>query len=516
MTSDSRLTFTKEGSTWRIDRSAAEKASENATLQKYLSIARASIHAVYDRAMNQCKEMEALSPPQRDDRAMQYASAKETDPAAQRADYLSYLEYEHEFPFALIALTAKLTDPQEPVPFSQVETASAADWMSWLVPGGAAGADAVLGADVSRLTESQRAGLAKALRFSVKLSVDPLTLTCQLRGFGYTSGLSTIVIYQPQIIAPNDVKIEIAPSRLWDAKEQAAMTDRARLTDDLIQGGSAKTDAELPDRSMRLSETLLCWADKAHQNLIFSVPSFSDYGLSKLGHGSLGTILSTVNQGRIDARWTASSIRERVTASAPTSKEALTPPSRVDAALVKSVFVIRNELRFLDGLCVSARDNLVDLDTLRIRNQVPRAEALMRHLADIDVNQWPTSLYSSQFFEYCDPVTLRPFGLAYLQSAALRRALAGCEVNESVTLPYAQLEPGAKAALRKGMIESAFLNDSEPNLIVPDFIESIYRKAPESDLEIMIRREAGLYLITFIWAGEPRWSSWVQNVDFGE
>ena len=515
LTADGRLVVTKDGSKWRINRSAAGKSSDDATLQKYLSMARASIHAVSDRAMNQCREMDALSPPQRESRAMEYASAKEADPDVQRADYLCYLEYENEFPFALIALTAKLTDPQQPAPFSQVETASAADWMSWLVPAGTIGAQTVLGADLKAMSDSQRAEFAKALRFSVKLSVDPLTLTCELRGFGYTSGLSTIVIYEPQIIAPNDVKIEITPSRLWNDKELAAMAERARQTEALLQSDPAKIDAELPDRPMRLSEILLRWADSAHQNLVCIAPSFSDYELSKLGHASLATILSTVNQGRLAPRWIAASIRERASDSVTTAKEALTPQSRVDAAMVKGVFVIRNELRFLDGLCVSGRDNLVDLDTQRIRNHVPKAEALMRHIADIDVNQWSTSLYSGQFLEYCDPVTLRPFGLAYLQSATLRRTLAGCGNNESVTLPYAQLEPEAKAALRKGMMESAFLNDSQPNLIVPDLIESIYRKAPESDLEIMIHREAGVYFLTFIWAGEPRWSSWVQNVDFG-
>jgi hypothetical protein len=513
---DGRLQIRESGDSWEIDRSASDRSLDDRALTRYKAAVASQIYGHYAPAAKKIREIESMKEPARQ-HEIDRITGRQTWAGVEGlvATYVYLFCESHDIPFSQITVPAALTDPKLPPQFAQLKVTSYYDSLALHTPTGAT--------DTFRSfvpPGSSDADLEKTLRemqFAAKLVIDPVTLVCAFRPVTYfKSETGTMAGAAPPVmIAPARMKISMRPDMVWDKGTIDGLNTRAAASDQTLPKASKEVtvDASLP----RMSALLLKAAQGTEANLVYYVSPFTDYQLKAKALTSISRVVSDANGTGIDSSWLDAVGSERVLPGLDWKLgPALPAARRMTLSESQGVYVVRNELRFLDRWCSGPPATPTSYDNRLLAGKAPKLDELVSHVSALPVAQWPTSIFSSNYLSYCNPLSFRPFAKALRTSPMLRRAVALTTPLEPQSVPFRSLEINAQAALANAITECGPLNDA---CIIygadPDPIVAWLRlkEANHENVNIKITQSASGYSFSLVDDKRPIWLSWVKNVD---
>jgi hypothetical protein len=523
LAADERLVIRPVRDGWRIERSEKDKTTAQIAARKYLAAAAASIHAVYEPVARIARELGGVAPEVRNARYEAWSAASGKDVLSNRIHDLVYLHYSGEFPYGFAALTSTMTAPGRDPGFGKPRTEQLSDWLQTILPWGSLRDLRIVGVDLAAMSDVELAKLIQSFRLSYLLAVDPLTLAAQASAFGYSIDALKMLHLGTRDLSVYGMPPVVKATILWDERYISSLTVRAAKTDAELENGKVKVERDMPPRSIRTSEALLRCADKADVDLVYHVPSFSDYVLPASARTSLSALISSLNNGKIDQEWLDNTSHELSGSFTKGITEPLKLPKRLSGTHAGGCLVIRNEMRFLDALS-SSPAGAPSVDNSLLKDGLASFNSLRELIAKLNVPAWSSSLFSSNYLAYCNPLSFRPYAAAIGASPTLRRALASVADSKSVSVTFDSMEGRAKSAFIRTLGESA-LNREVSAIGAASFFD----RTKEINLRIRISRSGNRYNLileqalpstfpertgkAFEWDDIPRWSCWIQNVD---
>jgi hypothetical protein len=519
---DDRLIIRSEGNRWRIERSLKEKTTSQQATRRYLSAAAASIYSIYGPVARITRNFEGMSPDARNARYEAWSASSGKDTLSNRIHDLVYLQYSGEVSYGLVSIAAALTAPGRDIAFNQPRKARLTEWLPMILPTGALRDLKIMGVDPKTISDEELGKVVQTLQLNYALTIDPLTMATQCSAMAFSVDAAKMIFIGSRDLSIYKMPPDVRPGMLWDQTYVESLATRAKQTDLVLEDPNLKIDAKLPAHELRTSEALLRCADRADIDMVYHVPSFSDYVVTP-GPTNLSAVVATVNAGKIDQSWLDQTAKEESGTFTTGLKEPLTLPKRLSVIPVGGCLVVRNEMGFLDTLS-SSDGGAPSLDNPRLFDQPAKFEVLQEHVRKMNISAWPTALFSSNYLQYCNPLSFRPYAALTAESPVLRKGLAEVGVGKSVSFTFDTIGPRAKAAFLTAMGESAYKRE-----ISASGASGFFERVKETNLRIRIARSVGRYRFileqalpstfpertgkAFEWDEIPRWSCWIQNVD---
>ena len=510
---DGRLTVVERHGAWVIDRSAADREADKAALDRYLGKLRAAIYAVYDAAARNCRAVARLTEDVRQSEADRLEEEARTRGEGAAAD-LTFLCLGNELAFMAVSFPAYVSAPIEPWPFAKALVSNLFDSRSaYFADGSVQGLR--LPPAWGTPSPSELSAFARSVSVGAKVTFDPLTLSSAIRLVLYRMVGNQLLTGsgEPTVIVPQRVRPTITPSDVWTDAEVDAQQRRAEQTRTLFASDQHVSRATTPAHLAAFTGfALLDCAEGAGTDLVCYVSPFSDFVLSRGQFAGFGPILQAAEPDPDFVAWTS---RERVSCDvAPGLQSALHPAAYLTASKSGSILVVRNEMRFLDGLC-SSPPNLPSgiLNALYADKKVALQD-LAKHVADLDLAKWETSTFAAGYLAVCNPLAFRPFASALLKSPRLRALVASTKPGSASTIKFDDLEGPAREGLIRGFVDCSLLNDEiAEGQSDPILAGAMTRDATPGERTIQIAIDAdGTLLFAAYCGAKKEWTAWARNV----
>lgn len=509
---DGRLVVVESKGDIRIERSAKNKTAESADANKYERALAGPIHAIYEEAAGDCRKLQSLPAETRKNLAStgQIAEAG-ANPVVK--DLVNGWANE-TIPFATIALTAALASPDQPFLW-QHWSSTLADSPGIVVPGGGLRQLNVPGVDLNKMGDADFATFTRSGRIVGHLSIDPISFASMSMTIGYatTPGVPYMSIGIERI-SPGHLLPFRERSELFRETTVAEMARRNQTSKKLLSDADLSTPFQLGDKPMPASAALLKWAEASNTNLVCYVADFADFQLPPPGKAGLSQIVEKVNGNKVDPSWIGLVAKERVSSESYGPGSPVVLPSPIltlsrDAGVV----VVRNELRFLDTLCSSPPGMPTSMANMDFYGQMPGLDVVTKHLVTLPVSTWSSSLFSSNYLRFCNPVAFRPFADLLQNSPSVREKLRHISPGAAVSIPFGEVEPAAREAFNEAVVGCATLSDGDCAWGDPPMIRMLFRDNAGRNPKIEIRNDNGRYVFRFVQYGESPWSAWIDHVD---
>lgn len=514
---DGRLTIEQRGDSWIIERSQHNTDSEVGTLKRYLAKVRASIYGVYAAAASDCREIAALPQDQRNDAA----DKVEEDERSKGRPFVSrlvYLCYGHELAYICLSIPAGVADPVAPMPLARAFLSNLFDARrQYFADGLLEGLQWPPAADKPK--GDQLAEYSRSINVGAKVTFDPLSCASTMRVVLYRKLGNELLTgtAMPHVISPDNVTISMTPKDVWSEAEIAAQKLRAEETPKVETHSEAgPTQAAVPASvSQRTSAELLRCAETERANVVYYVSPLTDYVLRGAPRNDVHSVLNDVNGTGIDQAALVLAAKERVSCDVSLkSVSAVQPLARMTASAADGVIAVRNEMRFLDGLCASSSGMPTAVENAELAGRKPKIDALLKHLASLNLAAWDNSVFATNYLTICNPIAFRPFALALLKSPTLRKSIAALVPGAPVEFRFDELEGPAKVALVAGAVESSLLDDETP-VGGPDPMLAGALIRDEDPTRCSLRVERGIdgeYKFAIQSGVQVQWTAWLRNV----
>ncbi|HVT10836.1 MAG TPA: hypothetical protein VHE55_01105 [Fimbriimonadaceae bacterium] len=505
---DGRLTFVDGKDGIRIRRSDADKLAGKTALRSYLAAVATPIHTLYASASERCKKLQSV--PQ--DERVKVASTEQVTGDDPGRDVVTTWA-SGNMPYMTIAVARALSapDPQ----FSRLVESTLETAPGILMPDGDMRHFQMGSFDAAKLDDARFANFVRTGRVEGRLSFDPMTCVAKCMTMGY-SAEPTAPMLGLGVEQVSPLRVRIAPDRksILDAPALAALAARSSATQKLLGSPELAASQDLGTGSIPASEALLRWAEASGVDVASYVPQFSDYCLRPAQAMSLAKVVEDVNAGHVDAAWLHTVAEERVGSEAAMGRLAAFAFAPTLTLSRKAGFlVLRNELRFLDGLCASPPGPPAAWENKLLEGGKPAFVDVGRHLLALRVSQWPDSYFSSNYLRFCNPIAMRPFAALLDKSPTLRDKLRHLRPGQSVTVPLPEVEPAAQTALKSAIIECAPYADGDCAWGDATMMGILLRDNEGRNPKIEMRNDGGRYAFRFVQYDESPWSAWLDNVD---
>lgn len=512
LTQDERLEVEPKGDRWMVRRNRTNRQREQKQFEAYIGSFATSIRKTYSQAAEACIDFEKRPPAEQKRIEAELATPNHRSNLSKEADNLVYLyESAHDFPWFNIGVPWQLSLRNEPVlgrptvvnlidaRYAASPSGDLLPLYAWRNPGKQASEEALL-------------GWAKSIRATAKFIVEPVTL----------AGTYILVMDLPEDgkyfslnigrepVVPTRVRVEVKPTTVWKADELKAIDSRAQGT---VPGADIET--AFPARPIPASEAMLRWAKATDQNIVAYVSTITEPSVAASAKKSLQDMAKDINAGKVDATHANLAMVERTgSLNLLGVQPALATVPRITLSKVGSVLVVRNEWRFIDQSgggsgVLTSRDFNTFLD-----DKKPTIDRVTELVAKLDLSRWKNSIFASRDLSVCNPISLRPFAMAYRTSSAFREAISKAALRKPLDLPVTAIGEGAAIELERGLIESAPLNDAKGSCEEdPISAPLAWSQAPLNDRRIRVFRLADGLSVQFIVRGITIWETWLGNVE---
>lgn len=492
-----------------IQRAPKGKAADGARLGRYLTAVATPVHTAYTDAVNACKKLQNLP----DDQRVNVASTEQIAGDSAATDVVTTWT-SGNLSYATIAFASLLSSPSAPQ-FSRLVESSLDLNPELIVPDGVLKHFKAPGFDAGQLTDSELAEFARSGRIAGRLTFDPITFATQCFTMGYSASPKAPILGMGiEHVSPSRILIAPDAKAILDPFALAALRSRAAATASVLAEPEFARPVDFGDRPIAASTALLRWADATNGNLLSYVAAFADYHVAVPKDATLAKLVALVNANHIEASWLETVARERV---GDDISVARLPALHLDPTLtvsrVSGVLVVRNELRFLDGLCVSPPGVPTSWENKMLQSKLPTLDEVSRHLLSLSIPRWQSCLFSSNYLRFCNPIAFRPFAIALRNSASLRDTLRQLAPGKSASVPLAEIEPAARDALKAAIVECGPWGCGGCAWGDTTMMTFLLRDNEGRNPKIEMRNDGGRYTFRFVQYDESPWSAWLTNVD---
>jgi hypothetical protein len=511
LSADERLQFQPTAEGWRIERAVKSKTSEASCLRKYLAEGAAQIYDLYGTTAQRIRQIDALPTEERDRQSISSETARTDSPTEAARKYITYLWYSNEIPFISIAAVALATAPNTEPSFGKCEETDLLRASVWYNTRGTLdGIKFPGGFNAERMGEGPFREFLRKQAVLYKIVLDPLTFSAESRITVW--GEQFLAPMQPETISPgrSSFHIKIPQEKVWTA---AALTDIRKRAAETIGSLSANTPVQLPSRPLRISEALLLAADESKSELVFNVSPFTDLVYQYDQPVSLAGIVPRADTKKAVQSWLSLNVAQR--SSEENSQEvapALDMPHTLSATSVDGTVVVRDEIRFLGGLCPSP-PGFTSLDNAKLRDGEISLKSLADHLKGIDPSNWKTSFFSSNYLHTCNPVAFRPFAMAWQNSTKLQRIVKEARSGNPAELKFSDLESAGQSAFTRAMEAAAPHNDSLQYVASGGLIRFAASHPENSETSMIVERDGNRITWTFRNPRAKIWTAWTIGVE---
>lgn len=510
LTSDGRLAIAKnDEGVWIVKRDGNNADAERRQLNQYSKAVQSTIYEVYGRASKRAAEFLRLPNDMLDSDLSNLpveSGSRLTDAAN---ELIRLCVGTRDRSFTSLGMPAIVTAPDRTTPFSTLERRSLynarfgffhdGDLSQFRIPFGSwANADA-----------AQRETLSRNFEVLSKLCLDPLTLSSSFRLLGRSPGNPDLIFsFGQEAIAPTRFPVQVLPERVLTPTEMDALKAREKATGEA--GEALAKESPLPVRTMRVSEALLRIAEDRDFSLVYQVPAFTDWPLDAAQQRSIPRVIRD-SMSRLDRRFLREGAFERAAITDGGSDLGLQLPTRLTLASAGDVFVVRNEYRFLDGFQVGNGALPLRLSNEVLAGRKVSFEGLAKEVAGLKMSGWKSSLFSSGFLDYCNPVTFRPIAETMEASPKLRAFLkSGGKPNASIQIP--DLEERARAILIQSMKMASGYSDATSGLAYDPICSALSFQDLNKNGKIAAALESDGLKVTIWMENRLIWSTWARNI----
>lgn len=510
---DARLSITEIKNGWQIERSVVVKRDESRASDVYSSYALNTTHTFFSDLARLCAEMEAKTPDERHvavEKAREDAGTEQGKADAAQQFYL--FSDEHDMAFYELGIPGTVTDPNL-AGLGRPLTTNLYDARYVFLPDG----------DLSKFPIGPAGGVtgpgvrerwARGVHVIVKLAWDPVTLQMAYRMIMFEGANPTGRATANAVpFVPKRFRLSIPTDVVWNAAARDAIAARAKASSEALSGEATKSEAGMPGRAIRVSEALLRAADAAKVNLVYYVSPLTDYRLPAGDTRSIARVVADVNEGRLDADELGRGVAERIGVREPwTRKPAFTVAATLTAHMQGDFCVVRNEMRFLDGLCAAPATVSLAFENELLHDRLPKLSQVAGEVVKSPV---PGGV-SSDALDFCNPISFRPFAAAVHASPLLLKTVIGLDLNKTEDIPFSKLESSARSALlseiqRCGPVCDATGDQPQDPLIVSQMINV----TGTADLHLQVTPTQNGFTFCLMHLKEVLWMSSIRNVSAG-
>jgi hypothetical protein len=509
---DGRLKISQENDVWIIRRNRERMDAEAKNRAKYLEQIRGTLNGIYSQAATQTGYLMSLP---EDDRSaalkkIPYVEGVTPATAVSRLIHAS-IDYE-AVPFSTLGLTAFLTDPKRPSPFSSLQKFSLFDCRGAIYPGGDLSQLNTPFVKFGEMSEPEREDLARRSPCLAKISLDPISLTTSFRWLMRIAVKEDMIASMQMLgMTPQHFVMTIKPADVFDQAELDAARDRGASSDTL--GEQVSQLADQPRRPIRASEALLRASDASKSDLVCYVSPFADWELTAAAKRSIQSVLKDTTSERFDSGRLYRACRER-TSYGIAGKQGLgfELDRKLTLSCVGGIYVVRNEYRFLDGLSSSPTLPATKFANTVFLNHETALQELAKTVADEKIGSWKSSLFANSYLDFCNPITFRPIAIALVRSKKLQEAMKGMKTGLPMTFNFSDLEAPAREAVLSAMEEESSFNDATADLMQdPIFSATGYRKVADQ-WQIEALQEGTQISFRIAASGINYWTTWAQHI----
>jgi hypothetical protein len=505
---DERLSITETKHGWQIERSVVFKRDETRARDNYSTYVFSTVHNFFAEV---AKEAVALQP-QSDDVRMAVVDKMRLDARkdpikADAAQQLYLYSAEHDMSFSELTFPAVLTDPSVGAPGHAIST-NLFEARYQLDPDG----------DLSKLPYKPAAGslttledFARRIHLMLKLVWDPVTLTMGYRMAMFEDPMrANPVGFTPIVFVPNRYRLTVPLDAITSQASRTALDLRVKASIAAASKPPLQAEGHLTGRAVRAGEALLKAADAAKANLIYYVSPLTDYRLPASDGYSIAKVVSDVNAGQTDPSELSSGLAERLgTRESGQAKQALKIPATYTATFDDDICVVRNELRFLDGLIDSSAALSTTIYNGRLNGTDPKLTDVARDI----MKSSPSGGVPSEMLDFCNPVSFRPFAAALEASPALVKACSALPAGKSVTLDSSTLDTAALNSMTSEALRCAeFCDATQTFSYDPMVLPLVLRRFGAKEMTLQVTRGTNGFSFALFHLRDALWRSTIQNV----
>lgn len=503
---DGRLTINWTGTRWSIHRESSNKVADRRRYEAYIGQLAATVRNIYGSAATICLALSKL--PQEAREAVYEKNKLGLSPQASKL--VSLYSNVHDIAWPTIGVPWQLSLGNGPLPTRPTVVELTRARQALFEDGNLRGLTS-LRMVPANATDAELTTIAQNIRVAGKFAVDPISLQT---AWAFAIDVSSVfpnvrATLRRERIALDDSMVK--PELLW--KSSALKDLRKRAETPMTEAGD---DQPMPNRAMLAAEAMLRWATGSHKNLVAYASPMADASLEPKTERSLQGILEDANQGRIDASSAHLDIVERVDATSNDfPKPALRAIPRYSVARMEDIFVVRNEWAMLDQACGGpSAVTASDLNSL-LTESPPSVRQLAAEVSRLNFPAWSNGVFAERDLTFCNPISFRPFALAYLASPAIAKAVSSLKSGASVELSLNDIGEQAARQLADGLAESAPLNDAVADPLVDPMTAALVWTgiAPEFRL-LRLERSVDRLTVTLTDRASIMWSTWIRGVKF--
>jgi hypothetical protein len=495
LASDERLSIKQEDGHWTISPNAMTARGEGADLDRYLNAVKDSVH-------NICAAVWAKVEKERADGKTD--DANPTTPV----DMLAYLVQEHEVSFPSIAVTIALTG-KDGVGFNRLQQSNLFDSRTYLFDDGDLTKFSTPLFNWAHETPSQIESLARSISLGAELLLEPVSAKIALRFAGYrvNNHKLDLTMTMQDVVNSGRVEMPVDYSGVFTSDEVNAVTARSKQSPPTAQQQPLNNP-----RTMRVSEALLRTAEASHSDLIYYVSPLTDPWV-KPTRLSTPEVLSAANRHIVDNRMQERIARQRLGVDMRNTEPAKVTPIDYSIQTVHDILIVRNERRFMDGLCQSQSVVSTEIENMRLHDERPSIVDLAKTISAMPIEDWADGLYATNYLQYCNPVSFRPFASALATSPSFQTKLASLGPEAELDLHVSELETRPQMQLLGDIGDCSQVAVRENDEALDPIIGGALVSDRKTDgLELSIKREGEVVHFLLHYREEIVWSASVINV----
>lgn len=490
--SDERLVVTEKDGTWTIARSAISQNAERAQFSRYWNAIIATTKEIYVQAAADCRAISELTNDQQDEAAEKYRarSLQQTNLLRISSNIVDEMMFKREMMYSSVGWPDFLCRMEPTLSYDTWYVDNLLNTRLMFDPKG----------NLRKLpyfynesiTDEKVDNIARTMKVAAKWIFEPSTATL---GTIFAlqvppqDGRSTAEVTITDNIFPKWLVLEIPYIRVIVGKESTAYAARSARTDELMSKVQQKANLA-PNR--RLSSHLLTWATENNKNLIAYVSPFTDLMGASLQAKSLAELLQSFNaRDYVEPKINDYMHRIAQTDVYNQKQGGVVIPKRFTLAEIDGTYVVRNELRFMDGICVSPTVPSTQIMNTMHAGKIVKLADLAKVVNELKIGSWKSSNFSKQYFDLCDPVAFKPFAAAMAASPVFQSLVESAKLGSPATIDLLKLDPVAQQAFKNAITEVAtkfdFRYDYDTVQLDPRLVRERINTAGLGGLKVQVR-----------------------------
>jgi hypothetical protein len=484
---DKRIEVVQANGEWHIRRDLDTASIDAQTRARYVTHLRSQVAAVYTRAASECRYIAGASGEDKQKAIDIYDRVHDPDPLMNAGNNLiRTVMCANDMPFSYVGVPQDLVSKTDTVPYGKWVYASLANArMSVDLEGSVDRIVRSIPFKPGSLTDDDVTDLVQNTQLAARIDFEPISgamTSTFLWVFPpkWPQRMSMLIDMSPTFVKPS------APTLMTLNREQAdLLTQRIEAMSKLTSDPETQTEVEqLPRQTV--SRRFLDIAQRENANVIGYVSTLSDFELAPVNKTSLSETIALVNnldfrekspEDYLTAVLGSQMITERAVA--------LRIPAKLTISKLKGIYIIRNELAFLDELTV--KDSMPPralLQHLVAQSPAPLSD-LASAVAQLNVENWTSSLFAHPYSSFCNPITFKPFAEAMLESKEVFSRIQAMSKTGTLTLMAEDLDKAFWTKLKATINSCAPIALRIPGVIFePIFLNIYVQQASQSALSL--------------------------------